>query len=38
MHAAVLRDSGKEVVLKVVKPGTDDVIAADLNAVRDLVI
>ena len=34
VHAAVLRDSGKEVVIKVVRPGTQDIITADLNAVR----
>ncbi|GBF91070.1 hypothetical protein Rsub_03926 [Raphidocelis subcapitata] len=33
VHAAVLAGSGKEVVIKVVKPGTADIIAADLNAV-----
>jgi hypothetical protein len=34
VHAAVLAGSGKEVVVKVVKPGTSDIISADLNAVR----
>jgi predicted unusual protein kinase regulating ubiquinone biosynthesis (AarF/ABC1/UbiB family) len=29
----VLAGSGKEVVIKVVKPGTADIITADLNAV-----
>lgn len=33
VHAAVLRESGKQVVIKVVKPGTADAIAADLAAV-----
>lgn len=33
VHAAVLRGSRKEVVIKVVKPGAADVIAADLAAV-----
>ncbi len=32
VHAAVLAGSGKEVVVKVVKPGTADIITADLNA------
>ncbi len=31
MHAAVLRSSGQEVVIKVLKPGVEDVLVADLN-------
>jgi aarF domain-containing kinase len=31
VHAAVLRNSGKEVVIKVLKPGVEDVLTADLN-------
>ena len=31
MCQAVLRDSGKEVVIKVLKPGVEDVLATDLN-------
>jgi len=34
VHAAVLAGSNKEVVIKVVKPGTADIIQVDLNAVR----
>ena len=32
VHAATLRDSGKEVVLKVLKPEVTDALTADLNA------
>eukprot|EP01023_Acetabularia_acetabulum_P016782 TRINITY_DN1830_c0_g1_i1.p1 TRINITY_DN1830_c0_g1~~TRINITY_DN1830_c0_g1_i1.p1 ORF type:complete len:517 (+),score=87.07 TRINITY_DN1830_c0_g1_i1:106-1656(+) len=31
VHTAVLRDSGKDVVLKVLKPGVEDILTADLN-------
>eukprot|EP01024_Parvocaulis_polyphysoides_P031857 TRINITY_DN28699_c0_g3_i1.p1 TRINITY_DN28699_c0_g3~~TRINITY_DN28699_c0_g3_i1.p1 ORF type:complete len:499 (-),score=67.72 TRINITY_DN28699_c0_g3_i1:91-1587(-) len=31
VHTAVLRDSGKDVVLKVLKPGVEDILKADLN-------
>ncbi|EIE24521.1 ABC1-domain-containing protein [Coccomyxa subellipsoidea C-169] len=31
VHAAVLKDSGKEVVVKVLKPGVEDVLATDLD-------
>lgn len=31
VHTAVLRNSGKEVVIKVLKPGVEDVLTADLN-------
>ena len=31
VHTAVLRDSQKEVVLKVLKPGVEDTLATDLN-------
>jgi hypothetical protein len=33
VHAAVLRGSNKEVVLKVLKPGTEDTLVTDLNFV-----
>lgn len=31
VHTAVLRESQKEVVLKVLKPGVEDILATDLN-------
>ncbi len=31
VHCAVLRESQKEVVLKVLKPGVEDILATDLN-------
>lgn len=31
VHAAVLRSSGQDVVIKVLKPGVEDVLIADLN-------
>lgn len=31
VHTAVLRDSQKEVVLKVLKPGVEDILSTDLN-------
>lgn len=33
VHAAVLRGSNKEVVIKVLKPGTEDVLTTDMNFV-----
>ena len=35
VHAAVLRSSGKDVVIKVLKPGTEDTLLTDLNFVSD---
>lgn len=31
MHTATLKDSNKEVVIKVLKPGVEDVLVADLS-------
>eukprot|EP01025_Chloroclados_australasicus_P053580 TRINITY_DN631_c0_g2_i1.p1 TRINITY_DN631_c0_g2~~TRINITY_DN631_c0_g2_i1.p1 ORF type:complete len:511 (-),score=57.41 TRINITY_DN631_c0_g2_i1:255-1787(-) len=31
VHPAVLRESGKDVVVKVLKPGVEDILTADLN-------
>jgi hypothetical protein len=33
VHSAVLAGSGKEVVIKVLRPGTEDVLLTDLNFV-----
>jgi len=33
VHAAVLRGSGKDVVVKVLKPGVEDTLTVDLNAI-----
>lgn len=33
VHAAVLAGSNKEVVIKVLRPGTEDVLLTDLNFV-----
>jgi aarF domain-containing kinase len=31
LHGAVLKESGKEVVIKVLKPGVEDILATDLD-------
>jgi hypothetical protein len=37
VHSAVLAGSGKEVVIKVLRPGTEDVLLTDLNFVSTVV-